>query len=52
MQDFHMGYKFTDSYRYEVSFVEEAIDATEEQFVCDEMTGYLLLAGLLVLCFI
>lgn len=51
-QDFHMGYRFKDSYRYEISVVDEIGDATEEQFVSEEMTGLLLLSGILVLCFI
>ena len=51
-QEFHMGYRLTDSFRYEISFVEEAVDAEEEQFISEELTGYLLLSGLIVLCFI
>ena len=52
MQAFHMGYKFTESYRYEISFVDEAENVTSEQLVSDEMAGYLLLGGLLVLMFV
>ena len=51
VQEFHMGYRFTDSYRYEVSCVDSVENASEEQFVSEDLTTYLLFAGLLVLCF-
>jgi len=51
-QEFHMGYRYTDSYKYEISFVEEAINVTDEQLVSEDLTGYLLLTGLIMLLFI
>lgn len=50
--DFRMGFKFTDVYRCNVSYVEEAISATEEQFISDDMTTAMILGGLIMLCFI
>lgn len=51
-QEFHMGYRFTDSYRFEISCVDNVEGAVDEEFISEDLTGYLLLAGLLTLCFI
>ena len=51
-KDFHMGYKYTDSYRYKVSVVNNVSEATEEQFISDEMAWYFIAVTLLMAIFI
>lgn len=49
--DFKMGFKFTDVYRCEISYVEEAGSATEDQFLSDDLTTSMILGGLILMCF-
>jgi len=51
-EDFHIGYKLTDSYRYKVSVVDTADEATEEQFLSDEVAWYAIGVILVVAIFI
>ena len=50
--DFHIGYKFTDSYRYKVSVVDNANEATDEEFLSDEVAWYAIGVLLVVAIFI
>ena len=50
--DFKMGFKFTDVYRCNISYVEDVRNATEEEFVSDNLTTAMILGGLIMLCFI
>lgn len=51
-QDFHIGYKFTDSYKFEVSIVESIESATDEQFLSEELQWYAIASTLLLILFI
>lgn len=50
-RDFRIAFKFTDVARYEISVVDEPVNATDEEFFSDEMRFRLLLSGLIMLYF-
>ena len=52
VMDFKMGFKYTDVYRCNVSYVEEASNATDEEFISDNLTAAMIIGGLIMLCFI
>ena len=52
VMDFKMGFKYTDVYRCNVSCVDEATNATEEEFISDNLTTTMILGGLIMLCLI
>jgi len=49
-RDFKMGFKFTDVYRCKISYVEHVVEATDDQFISDDMTTTMILSGLIFLC--
>ncbi len=49
--DFRMGFKFTDVYRVNISYVDEAINVQDEEFISDDLTTSMILGGLILLCF-
>jgi len=51
-KEFHIGYKLKDAYRYKISVVENVNEATEEQFISEEMKWYIIAATLIVAIFI
>ena len=51
-RDFRIAFKLTDVESFEISIVEEAENATEEQFLSEEMTTTAIIATLFLLCLI
>ena len=51
-KDFRMAFKLTDVGSFKISLQDEVQDATEEQFISEEMTTTMIFAGIILLCFI
>ena len=51
-QDFEMWYKFTDVKHVNISLTDQIQDATQEEFLSEEVAGYVIIGTLLVLYFL